>query len=204
MKLSFKRIFLALLLVAISIFFVAAFMILNRPSSSLTESEKKKALENILGRQVILQPTPTVAGNTQHQGKYVSFIYPKAAKEFTLLSNGQPAQFNDLEHFSFDLADTHTHFFSQVLAYPGTQALTDYPGVRLRQGEPDIYQQAAVVSADNQQGLAFSKYDMTAGYEKVAFFLVNGKIYTFSVQSPEQQALNDLFNLLIPTIKFLS
>jgi hypothetical protein len=203
MKLSLKYIFWFIFLIIIASLFLAAFIILNRPSISLTESEKEQALENILGRQVILKDNSPVSGNTEHNGKYVSFIYPKAGKEFILLSNGQPAKFDDLEHFSFDIADSHTHFFSQVLSYPAAQTLSDYPGVRLRQGESETYQQTTVTSADKQEGLAFAKYDITSGFEKIAFFLVNGKIYTFSVQSPDGQSLNDLFNRLIPTIKFL-
>ena len=201
MKPSFKRIFGLSLLVIILALFVGAFLVLNRPSTSLTEAEKKQALENILGRQVMLSPTPTATGYTLHQGKYVSFLYPKAGKEFTLLSNGQPAVLGDIEHFSFNLAETHTHFFSEVISFTGT--LTDYPGVMVRQSDSQTYTQTAITSADNQQGLAFYKYDITAGYERVAFFLVNGKIYTFSVQSPEQETLNELSNQLIPTIKFV-
>jgi hypothetical protein len=201
MKISFKRIFWFSLLAIVLALFVGVFMLLNRPSTSLTEAEKKQALENILGRQVILSPTPTATGNTQHAGKYVSFIYPKKGKEFTLLSNGQPAVLGDIEHFSFNMDGTHTHFFSEVIPFAGT--LTDYPGVMARQSDSQTYTQTKVQSADNQQGLAFYKYDISSGYEKVAFFQVFGRIYTFSVQSPGEQDLMDLFNEVIPTIKFV-
>ena len=202
-KLSFKRIFWLAFLLLIILLFVCAFLILNRPSASLTAAERNQALQNLLGRQVVFRETPIITGNIEHKGKYVSFLYPKAAKEFTLLVNGQPAMFDDLEHFSFNIADNHTHFMSEVRTYPSAQVLSDYPGVRLRQGESQTYTQTTVISADKTEGLAFSKYDITSGYEKTAFFLVDGKIYTFTVQCPEEQALNNLFSSLIPTIKFL-
>ena len=202
MKLSFKRIFWLSFLLLVVAFFIIAFLILNRPQATLTAAQKQQALENILGRQVVLKAAPVITGNVLHQGKYVSFLYPKAAKEFILYTNGQPYQYNDLEHFGFDLSDSHTHFFSEVIAYPNAQTLGDYSrSVRLRQEDTTTYTQTTV-SVDNQQGLEFSKYDMTAGYEKTVFFLLNGKIYTFVFESPDQQAENDLFNLLIPTIKF--
>ena len=196
-----KKIILSVFLLVILGLFVAAFLILNRPQATLTAAQKQQALENILGRQVVLKAAPVITGNVLHQGKYVSFLYPKAAKAFILYTNGQPYQYNDLEHFGFDLSDSHTHFFSEVIAYPSAQTLSDYSGVGLRQEDTTTYTQTTV-SVDNQQGLEFSKYDMTAGYEKTVFFLLNGKIYTFVFESPDQQAENDLFNLLIPTIKF--
>jgi hypothetical protein len=203
MKLSLKRIFLLLFLIAVAAFSLIAFNILNRPSKSLTKAEEEQALENMLGRQVNLNPTPIPTGNTQHQGKYVSFMYPKAAKEFIALNNGQPVKFNDLEHFSFDISDSNLHFFSQVLTYPSAQSLSDYPGVRLRQSEPDVYTQSLIASADKQNGLAFANYDSQLGYQMTGFFLVGGKIYTFSVQGPDEQAVKNLFESIIPTVKFL-
>jgi hypothetical protein len=203
MKLSFKRVLLIVALIFIAAFFVTSFIILNRPSKSLTKAEEQQALENILGRKVNTEVTPPVLGNAQYQGKYVSFMYPKAAKEFIALSNGQPVKFNDLGHFSFDISDSNLHFFSQVLVYPSIQSLSDYPGVRLRQSESDIYTQSSIVSSDKQDGLAFVNYDSQAGYQMTGFFLVGGKIYTFSVQGPDEQSVKDLFEKIIPTVKFL-
>jgi hypothetical protein len=203
MKLSLKRIFLLLFLMAVAAFFISSFAVLNRPSKSLTKTEEQQALENILGREVNTEVTPVPLGDTLHQGKYVSFLYPKAAKQFIALDNGQPVKFNDLEHFSFDISDSNLHFFSQVLVYPSIQSVSDYSGVRLRQSEPDTYTQSLVTSSDKQNGLAFANYDSQAGYQMTGFFLVNGKIYTFSIQGPDQQAVKNLFEEIIPTVKFL-
>jgi hypothetical protein len=58
------------------------------------------------------------------------------------------------------------------------------------------------ITADGQDGLAFEK--ITDGnFEKVGFFLVSGKFYTFSIQSPDPKAAGDLFNRLILSLKFL-
>lgn len=202
MKLSLKRVFLIILVILIAAFLIVAFLILNRPSKPLTKAEEEQALENLLGRKVNLSVTPVITGNTLHQGKYVSFMYPKAAKEFIALNNGQPVQYNDLEHFSFDITDSYLHFFSQVISFPA-QTPSDYPGVRLRQSEPNIYTQSQITSADGQSGLAFFNYDPQSGYQMTGFFLNSGRIYTFSVQGPADETVKDLFNQIIPTVKFL-
>jgi uncharacterized protein YpmB len=202
MKLSLKRIILILFIIIIVAVFGIVFVILNRPSRSLTGAEKQQALENILGRKVNTAIVQPVEGNNLFQGKYVSFMYPKAAKEFIALENGKPVKFNDLGNFSFDIKDTNSHFFSQVLIFSG-QSLTDYPGIRLRQSEPDVYTQSTIISSEKQTGLAFTNYDMQLGHQVTGFFLVNGKIFTFSVQGPDEKAIKSLFDQVIPTVKFL-
>lgn len=201
MKLTLKRIILFIFLILVAAFVIGAFLILNRPSSSLTKAEEEQALENMLGRKVNTEVTPVAVGNTLYQGKYVSFMYPKAGKEAVDLYNGKPVAHDDLGDFSFDIASSNLHFFSEVLTFSGT-TFSDSPGVRLRQSQPAIYTQSAI-TADGQNGLAFLSFDSDNGYEMIGFFLVNGKIFTFGVQGPEQQAVKQLFDQIIPTIKFL-
>jgi hypothetical protein len=201
MKLTLKRIILFACLILIVVLCVVAFLILNRPSRALTKAEEEQALENMLGRKVNTVVTPVAQGNTLYQGKYVSFMYPKAGKIFVEMGNGKPVEQNDLGDFSFDMADSNSHFFSEVLAFSG-ETFNDSPGVRLRQSQPAIYTQSTI-TASGQNGLAFFSFDSDNGYEMIGFFLVNGRIFTFGVQGPDQQAVKQLFNQIIPTVKFL-
>jgi len=197
-----KKIILIIFLLLIASLILIVFNTLNHPSKSLTESQKQQALKNILGRPVVLTEKLAVTGNVLHKGKYVSFMYPKVAKEFVAQYNGAAVELPDLESFGFDLKDPRAHVFTAVLDGSSLTNLTDNPSVSLRQSQSGIYHQLTV-TADGQSGLAFEKYDITAGYEKTGFFLVNGKIYSFSVQSADQQTEADLFNKIISTTKFL-
>jgi hypothetical protein len=197
MKLSPKRIFLIVLLIFIAVFLIVVFAILNRPTRSLTEAEKQEALLNILGRPVQLTDKSVPTGSVIYQGKYYTFMYPKAATKY----EPQLQQNTYLEGFKFDLADPKIYTVTEVDKAPPQAVLSDNTGVRMRLMQNDIYREATI-SADNQTGLSFEKNNAD-GVEKTGFFLVNGRYYSFSFNGSDQQAIEALFQEVISTIKFL-
>jgi hypothetical protein len=202
MKLSFKRIFGLILLVIIIIVFVAAFIILNRSATPLTEAEKQQALTKILGRPVVLNEKKVPIGDILYKGKYISFLYPAAAEINTPQINGIPIESKNLEDFYFSVGEDPRIYATITVsqASPVEASITDDPGVRLRQSQKDIYKQTEV-TVDGQHGLSFETGDQVI--EKIAFFFINNRIYTFSVSGSDRKSMTDLYNKIILSLKFL-
>jgi hypothetical protein len=197
MKLSLKQIILLIFITLIAISFVAVFLILNRSTASLTDAQKQQALTKILGRPVVLKDKAIVTGDVLYKGKYYSFLYPEAATKYN------SAQTNtSLESFKFDLSSPRIYAVTEVVAAGNSQRLLDdNSGIRLREVQNAIYQQATV-SANGKSGLSFEKNDAD-GVEKTAFFLVNGKYYSFSLVGSDKSSIEDLFVKIITSLKFL-
>lgn len=202
MKLSFSRIILIVFFALLAISLLVGLLILNRSAKPLSEAEKVTALTNILGRPVVLKEKKVPTGNTVHQGKYVTFFYPAAAEIFIPKANGQPVKTTDLEDFFLSLGSSQRIDVTTSVILPSSSILhlEDYPGVRLRQSESDIYKQSTI-SADLQNGLLFEKDQ--DGFEKTSFFFVNGRIYIFSIQGSDVKTANSFYNEIISTMKFL-
>jgi hypothetical protein len=182
--------------------FVAAFMLLNRSADPLTQSEKQQALSKILGRPVVLKEKKVATGDILYKGKYISFLYPAAAKIMTPKANGILVSSSDLENIYFSVGDSArinvTITISQ--ASSAETSIIDDPAVRLRQLQKDLYKQTEV-TVDGQPGLEFEKNDQVI--EKIAFFFVNNKIYTFAVDGSDRKSMTDLYNKIILSLKFL-
>ena len=197
-----KRFLFISLIVTIIIAGLLAFSILNNTAKTMSEAEKEAAMAKILGRQVNINPSSAPLGDTEFKGKYVTFIYPKAAKPFTFKINGKEVKPSGLEQFSFDLDVPKTAFFMEVVSVPSTvKNVNDYPGVKLREINSGIYTQSDAFFGDNS-GLVFVKNDNT-GYEKTAFFYKDGKVYSFSLQGNDSKSVEDLYSRIMPTVNFL-
>lgn len=193
--------FIAILVLILALISISIFVFFNHPSSSLSENEKEKALEQILGRKPNLTDT-SPKGNTVFNGKYVTFTYPAAAKIYIPQVNGQVVKSTDLESFIFDLDSPKIAFFMEVSPVPSrVQSVSDYPGVRLRQVQSDAYKQKSIV-INGIEGLAFEKISVTSN-ELTAFFYKNGKVYSFSVQGNDPKSMEEVFNSITATVKFL-
>ena len=151
-----KKFVLVMLFIAISVCLLSIFYFLNRPSKEMSKTEKEAAIAKILGRKPNLTDN-IKTGDTQYKGKYVSFMYPAAGVIYTQRLNGVPVKQTNLEYFSFDLSDPKLIFSMEVVQTPGSvTSLDDYPSVKLRQLESNIYRQSKT-EADNQTGFAFEK-----------------------------------------------
>jgi len=79
--------------------------------------------------------------------------------------------------------------------------LDEIPAVALREDKSQGYQQAEIL-IDGQKGLSFTKIDLQQS-EKSGFFIVNDKIYSFSVIGSDAKEVINLFANLIETLKFI-
>lgn len=192
-----------ILLVILGILTAIFIIFFNKPSKSLTASEKEQALTNILGRKPVIGDANEPKGNTEYKGHFVSFLYPARAKVYILKVNGEVKKDNwNLDSLSFDLSDPRVSVLVTVSqAQNGVLSLDDYPSVKLRQIQPGLYHGKEIV-INNHKGLEFDKNDQQI-VEKTAFFYISSKIYVFSITGADKEGIEELFNQIMSSVKFL-
>lgn len=196
-----KRFIILVLVVFLIVFIIITFLFLNHSPKNLSNAQKEAAIAKILGRKPNLTNN-TKTGDTQYKGKYVSFTYPAAAVIYTQMLNGKPVEQTNLEYFSFDLSSPKLVFSMEVIQVSqSVQVLEDYPGVKLREIENDIYAKKEV-SADDKNGLVFERISDN-GFEKTAFFYLGGKIFSLTVSGSDQKTGEQLYMKVISSLKFL-
>ena len=198
-----RKIILFIASVTIVLISIAIYFILNNPARELTSQEREKALTQIVGRKLNLTGKDVPTGDLLHKGKYASFLYPAAAKIYRQMLNGKEAENKGaLESFMFDLDSPKAYVVAEVIQAPSSIVnLSDYPSVSIRQTQKDQYSEVAVQTLDGINGLGFKKTGDT-GFEKTMFFLVNGKIYTFSITSVDLKTEEGVAGKILSTLKF--
>jgi hypothetical protein len=196
-----KKILVALLILLVILSLISVYIFLNYPSKNMSEAEKEAAIAKILGRKPNLTDN-TPQGETEYKGKYIYFKYPSAAIIRKQLLNGEEVPYNGLELFIFKIESTKLTLYMEVIEAPTNVAsLTDYPSVKLRQIQSNSYSEEDVFVGD-VKGLAFAKQS-TSSFDKTAFFFLNGRIYSFSFQSPDSKEVEKQFKSIISSVKFL-
>ena len=196
-----KRIIFGVFFLILVIGGIGVFIILNRPSNGLTEAEKQAALSKILGRPLVTKEKYIPTGNTVYKGQYASFAYPEAAEIFVPKVDGSPMKTGNLEDFDLDLGDPRIHLVSSVAQVSSSTALEDLPSIRLRQDQSSNYKQIKI-TAGGKDGLLFESSD-SEGNLKTAFFLVNSKVFIFSVSGADSKRIDALSSQIFSTLKFL-
>ena len=198
-----KKIILFIASMSIVLIVIAVLFILNSPVRELSKEERENALTQIVGRKLNLNGKEVITGDVVHKGKYASFLYPAAAKVYHQMVNGGEAENKGtLEYFAFDLDSPRVYVVTEVISASSTMTdLSNYPSVRLRQVQSDQYNQTLVKTQDKISGFVFDKTADT-GFEKTAFFYVNGKIYSFSITSVDNKKQEEVFSKIISTLKF--
>lgn len=196
-----KKFVLIVLMIAIITVLVVVFLALNRSSKEMSEAEKQAAVAKILGRKPNITDN-TKTGDTEYKGKYVSFIYPAAGVIYTQKLNGVPIEKTSLEYFSFDLSNPKLVFSMEVVQVPGSVlSIEDYPSVKLREVENNLYTKTAV-SVGSKDGIVFEKQDNNS-FEKSAFFYLGDKVLSFTVSGNDQKGIDELYNKVTAGLKFL-
>ena len=196
-----KRFIILALVIFLIVFTIVIFLFLNHSPKNLTSAEKEAAIAKILGRKPNLTDN-TKTGDTQYKGKYVSFVYPAKAVIYTQTLNGKSVEQTSLEYFSFDLSSPKLVFSMEVIQVPqSVQTLEDYPGVKLREAENNIYVKKEAL-ADDKNGLVFERISDN-GFEKTAFFYLEGKIFSLSISGSDQKTGEQLYMKIISSLKFL-
>lgn len=197
-----KKISITVLIVIITIAAISAYIFLNRASEMMSKEEKEAAIAKILGRKPNLAEKDVPTGDIEFKGKHITFMYPAAATIKKQLLNGEELSYTGLELFIFGLENPKIRVSVEVIEAPqNITNINDYPSVKLRQIQSTLYTQKDT-SVGNTSGLSFDKQS-NAGFEKTGFFFLNGKIYSFSIVSPDAKAAEELFNKLTSSAKFL-
>lgn len=196
-----KKILLLVLILIILVAGVFAYVVLNRSAKPMTSAQEESALANILGRKPNLGNPNAPTGNLTYKSAYVSFMYPAIA---TIYKYRDPNLANDtsvIDIFSFDMQNPRLVFnFSVREASNSIKTISDISDVRLREDKTRGYRESNI-TADGESGLSFELAGSSP--EESGFFLVNGRIYSISVTGSDQKAIENLFNLVISSIKFL-
>jgi len=195
-----KKKLLIIVSIVIALIIVVVFSILNRSTATLSEKEKEQALSKILDRPVVLKEKYIPIGDVAYKGKYMTFLYPASAVKYVQTINGKPIKKSDMEYFNFDMDNPKMYIVIEVTQASFGSRIIDNSGVRMRQVDTS-YKQTKIV-ADGQNGLAFEKMADNS-FEKTGFFLIGGKLYSFSIQSVDPKGAGDLFTKLILSLKFL-
>jgi hypothetical protein len=194
---KFLLIIFVLILICIA---VGVFMWLNNPARMLSENEKEAAIANILGRKPNLTDN-TPIGNTRYKDNYISFNYPKKARIYGYKEPNIAKDTSYLDLFSFDILDPRLVFnFSVKQSINRASNYSDIPDVKLRQLPERGYVQKEFQS-DGQKGLAFEKPGDNS--EKTGFFIVNNRIFTFSVSGSDLKDVMQLFDNITQSIIFV-
>jgi hypothetical protein len=194
-----KKILLLVCLVVVAIGGVLFYILSQPPQETLSNEFKEKAVTKILGRKAELNETPEKKGNVAYNGKYLQFDYPAKAIIYNLKDPGFASSSSLLEDFSFDIKEPRLVLNLAVLQAGRQTDIMDNPGVKLRQSQPGIYS-GERRTVDGQSGQVYEGHGETP--EKTAFFLAYGRIYTISVTGTSFEAVKELADGILSSMKF--
>ncbi len=197
---------LVLTIIIIFIFAAAfAYIMLNKSAKGLSQAERDAALSNLLGRKLNLSDKVVQKDYVLHNGKYVSFIYPKDAKPFDEQNQpGGPYYSKDaLENFTFSLQSPFLWGSIRVLPNtPGMSRLEDYSGIRVRRLDPNNYKESEI-TINGVKGLQYESINISSNTKKEAFFYLNNRIYFVLSEGNSKSDLVNLFEKVVGSLKFL-
>jgi hypothetical protein len=182
------------------------------PKSVLTESQKDKALEKILGRSVNVGQSEAIIENLTRETSVADYSYPANAHvlEDSVNPSAEPvsttsakkkikivADKNVIDNFSFSLPIKHVVITVQINHNPDIQKLEDSSGYRVRSIDPKTYKPFPI-KIDSVSGQGFSKEDDTA--QKAAFLYYKGNVLSFSVSGYTMEQVDAFFMPLLDSV----
>ena len=175
------------------------FYVYSQPSNKImSDEEKQEKVTQLLGRKANLT-NETPQGDTDFNGKYITFKYPARALEYNYRENSTSSNSASIEDFSFDITAPKLVFNLQVLTNTAKiSSISSYPAVRLRETRLYEYKKANI-DLDKITGLTYTKSEN--GPEKSGFWLSEGKIYSISITGSDINAMEDLFNSVVKSAR---
>jgi hypothetical protein len=195
------RILLLFFLIAMITAYVMFFQ--NKQSlsdSGLTQVQKEEALKNLLGRKAQAKEETVSTQWEDYISKYFSLSYPGWAKIYNKDNSNIKSNKSVLEFFRFDMEFPRITFIAQVLDGSKINKITDSSPVMLRRTQSDVYTEAPV-KVSGRDGLIYSRNK--DGFERSAFFLIDGKEYSFVLSGANSPESSDIFNKIISQLKFI-
>lgn len=190
-----KLLFILLILFFISSGFVY-FYLSHLHDRELSDKQRQKALEALLGRRPILTGQPRKDGWTHYQGTYFSVDYPAAATIYANAVSSNSASVMELLQFQ-DRQSPRYFFTIQVIPRDTVNGLGELPGVRMRNIEKDTYKQKDTQVA-GQPAIIFSKQDDST--EKTGFIYFKKREYSLAITGSDPK-VTDVFDGVARTIK---
>lgn len=198
---SLKKPLILLFFLGFIIAGIAAFFMLNSKPDSLTDAQKEEAIGNILGRKPNLNPD-IKTGDAIFEGKLIIFSYPARAKIYEYVPEGSRNNTTEIDRFSFDLEKPRLIFNYTASEKPALKALTDEPGVKLRQDASRGYV-SEEVELDGQNGKSYKKEAVGGNRaEQTAYILNDGVLHTISISGASLEDASELFEGIINSATF--
>ncbi|TXH00756.1 MAG: hypothetical protein E6P95_03090 [Candidatus Moraniibacteriota bacterium] len=193
-----KKLILLGVLVVIVLTLGALFYLFSQPSGKrLSDEEKKKAIESIMGRKAVLTDT-TPKGEKVFDGHDITFSYPAKAVVYTFREKNVKPEDNPNDDFSFDVKSPKLVF--NLTSVPNTEmSLSELPAVRLREQRGNEYEKSTP-TMDSAKGVAYFKSGRDS--EKSGFFIANTKVFTISVTGSDPSEVKSLFDSVVASAKF--
>lgn len=193
MLMNKKVLFFVLFCISTTVFFV--WMNLNQEPPPFTESEKKQALEEILGRAVREKKIVPQGKNT-YAGKFFSLSYSAYAK----VDDKNNPNKKILEYFGFSSEEPKFKFVVLVKLEDESAVLEELSAVKARR-QSKLYQETPI-TIDGRKGALFVK--TSDGVERSSFFLKDGKSYSFSITGTDVGELERVYGKIMESVTFSS
>lgn len=202
MIINMKKLVIIVLIIAIGVGLISAFILLNSKPDKMTDEQREKAISEMLGRKANTNPN-IKTGDTTYNGKYAKFEYPAAAKIYE--HRGDDIKNNDsqIESFSIDLqSPRRVFYYTATKLDSGTSKLDDIPAVSFRKNASNGYS-SNEEKVDGVLGTSFVK-DRSGEFmaEKTGYFLVNGNLISISVTASSIRDAEDLYKNVTSSLIF--
>jgi hypothetical protein len=190
-------IFITLFIIAIGIAGIIFFI--SPKNTTITTKQKNAAFAKLLGRNPILTEKVRNNAYVKYKGTYLTFSYPSAAKEYVY--GDKPDNKTVLESFQFqETNNPRYHFVTQVSSVEARLIASlqydDISGVRLRRLQNTIYTESSLASPVGNWVVFVKKDDM---FEKTAFLLAGGKLFTFSITGSDP-VIEKIFDTVVSSV----
>ena len=174
-----------------------AWLWLNQATPPISEEQKKKSLEQTLGRS-LKQENLVPQGEQNYEGKFFSLSYPAYSQVYDRDNANITKNQNLLEYLRLDAERPKFKFVVMVGAAKDVAVLEALSGVRMRR-QDKLYQEAPI-TIGGKQGVLFIKTN--AGVERSSFFFINERSYSFSITGLDELELEKVYGKIMESVKF--
>lgn len=200
------------ILIPISIVASIAWMKLNQEAPPISQEEKNKAIEQVLGRSIKHEKSIS-QGEQSYKGKLFSLAYPAYAKVHDRDNPNIINNTNLLEYLRLDSEEPHFKLIVTVSEASGVATLEELSAVKVRrpirqaQGKQNeqisfvdkLYKEMPII-VDGKAGALFVKTN--DGVERSSLFLINGRSYSFSMTGLDASELEKVYGEIMKSVRF--
>ncbi len=172
-----------------------AWIKLNPEAPPISEEQKKKVIEQTLGRS-LKQEKNIPQGEQSYEGKFLFLNYPAYARLYDKKNPNITNNTKLIEYFRLDSEEPKFKFIVLVKSEDGNTVLEELSGVKVRR-QSKIYQEL-VTTVDGQQGALFIKNN--DGVERSSFFLINRRSYSFVITGVDAGELEKIYGKIIESL----